>query len=180
MFKYIPMNKWYNWISDYKIIENKKWYKQLYKYISIKKLYEYDIRNICIKIYLNIRIFVTLPCIRTGALSRSKKGNWKIRTEKRRQRRKKQNYDKYDDYQDDAKSNYLSGDIDSIYDPYDVPTVSHDNDTVTTSLATTTTALRGDHRCKIDVFFENFQTALTPPLPVLFWKLHCAFFQKIR
>ena len=92
---------------------------------------------------MNIRIFVTLPCIRTGALSRSKKGNWKIRTEKRRQRRKKQNYDKYDDYQDDAKSNYLSGDIDSIYDPYDVPTVSHDNDTVTTSLATTTTALKG-------------------------------------
>ena len=30
---------------------------------------------------------------------------------------------------------------------------------------------------KMDVFLENFQTALTPPL--LFWKLHCAFFSKI-
>ena len=34
----------------------------------------------------------------------------------------------------------------------------------------------------MDVFLENFQTALTPPSPppVPFWKLHCAFFQKIR
>ena len=31
---------------------------------------------------------------------------------------------------------------------------------------------------KMDVFLENSQTAFDPP--PRFWKLHCAFFQKIR
>ena len=30
----------------------------------------------------------------------------------------------------------------------------------------------------MDFFLENFQTALTPPPPVPFWKLHCAFSRK--